>query len=129
MACNGCSDDTAAIAGAFPGVTVVDLPEPSKTAALNAGDDAAGDVFPRLYLDADILVDLPAVRAVADVLTTDEPRAAAPALRAVTTGRPFVVRGFYHVFTRLPWVTDNLVGSGFYGLSRAGAPASGPSRT
>jgi len=126
VACNGCSDDTAAIAATFPGVTVVDLPEPSKTAALNAGDAAAGDVFPRLYLDADILVDLAAVRAVADVLMTDEPRAAAPALRALTTGRPYAVKGFYRVFTRLPWVTDNLVGSGFYGLSRAGRTRFGP---
>src|SRR3954452_8210976 len=88
VACNGCTDDTAAIAATFPGVTVVDLPEPSKTAALNAGDDAAGDVFPRLYVDADILVDLAAVRAVADVLDTDVPRAAAPRYVPLTAGRP-----------------------------------------
>jgi hypothetical protein len=120
VACNGCRDDTAAIAASFPGVHVVDLAEPSKTAALNAGDDVAGDVFPRLYLDADILVGLPAIRAVADALSIDEPRAAAPGLHAITAGRPYPVRGFYHVFTRLPWCTDNLVGSGFYGVSRSG---------
>jgi glycosyltransferase involved in cell wall biosynthesis len=120
VACNGCTDATAEIARGFDGVTVVELEEASKTAALNAGDDHAGDVFPRLYLDADIHLDIAAVRAVADALDTDEPRAAAPRLRTIVDGRPAVVRGFYHVFTRLPWSTDNLVGSGFYGVSRAG---------
>jgi hypothetical protein len=120
VACNGCTDGTPDVAAAFPGVVVLDLAEASKIAALNAGDDAAGDVFPRLYVDADVRVDLPAVRAVAAALDTDLPRAAAPRMRAIVDGRPGVVRGFYRVFMQLPWVTDNLVGSGFYGVSRAG---------
>lgn len=120
VACNGCSDDTAAVARSYPGVEVVEIEEASKTAALNAGDAHAGDVFPRLYLDADITVDLAAVRAVSRALDTPEPRAAAPRLHYVTDGRPLVVKGFYRIFGQTSWVTDNLVGSGFYGVSRAG---------
>jgi hypothetical protein len=35
-------------------------------------------------------------------------------------GRPLVVRDYYNIFMRLPWVTDGFVGSGFYGVSREG---------
>jgi glycosyltransferase involved in cell wall biosynthesis len=120
VVCNGCADDTAAIARTFPDTTVVEIERPSKIAALNAGDDAAGDVFPRMYLDADIAVSTAAVRRVAETLDGDEARAAAPRLQINLQDRPLTVRGYYEIFRRLPWVTKGLVGSGFYGVSRAG---------
>lgn len=52
VACNGCTDGTARVAARYP-VTVLDLPEPSKAAALRAGDEVAR-AFPRVYLDADV---------------------------------------------------------------------------
>ena len=53
--CNGCTDGSPALIRALagPGAEVIDLPAPGKTAALQAGDTALGDLFPRLYLDAD----------------------------------------------------------------------------
>lgn len=63
VVCNGCSDGTASIAGlAAPWATVLDLPDPSKPAALDAGDEAA-TTFPRLYLDADVMISADSVRA------------------------------------------------------------------
>lgn len=38
---NGCTDATAKVASARPGVRVLDLPSPGKVAALNAGDTVA----------------------------------------------------------------------------------------
>lgn len=118
VAVNGSTDDTVAIARSVPGVTVLDLAEPSKVAALNAGDRAT-DVFPRIYLDADIVLGEGAVDALIAALDTDEPRAAAPRIHFETGPASWPVRAFYDVFERLPYVTDNLLGLGVYGLSRA----------
>jgi len=61
--CNGCTDRTADVARRFePRVTVVDLPQPSKQAALKHGDTLA-TVFPRLYIDSDVEIRAADVRA------------------------------------------------------------------
>ena len=118
--CNGCNDDTHAIAESYAGVKVYDLAQPSKSAALNLGDKVSGNVFPRLYVDADIVLDADAIQKVIAVLREGPALAAAPTLRVALEGRPLAVRDFYAVFMRLPWVTEGLVGSGFYGVSREG---------
>jgi hypothetical protein len=120
VACNGCTDRTAAVAAGFPGVTVLEIPVASKAAALNAGDEAAGPFLPRLYLPAAAGPTTDAVRAAAVALTVDRALAAAPRLRVRTEGRPYLVRGYYDIWIRRPWVTDKLVGSGFYGVSKRG---------
>lgn len=118
--CNGCIDDTAVVARSFEGIHVYEIATASKSAALNLGDEMAREVFPRLYLDADISVDAPAIQRVVEVLDAGPALAAAPELRIALEGRPWLVRSFYEIFRRLPWVTNALVGSGFYGVSRVG---------
>ncbi len=120
VVCNGCADNTAELARRFAGVGVVEVSAASKSGALNEGDRRAGEVFPRIYLDADVVTSAESLRRVVDALDGPDARAAAPRLVVKTEGRPLIVRGFYHVFVRLPWVTKNLVGSGFYALSCAG---------
>ena len=118
VACNGCTDRTAEVAARFRGVTVLDLPAPGKAAALNEGDRAATG-FPRIYLDADIRVDLESVRETAAVLR-DGAMVATPPLvvDASTASRP--VRAYYAIWTRLLAQRGEYLGSGFYGLSEHG---------
>jgi len=115
---NGCTDDTAEVARGY-GVRVVELAEGDKSKALNAGD-AASTVFPRLYLDADIVLSPGTVAALAEALSTPAAVLAAPAARYETTGASWTSRAFHRVFAELPYATESLGGVGVYGVSQSG---------
>ncbi len=118
---NGCHDDTADKARAFgEPVKVIETPVGSKINALNLGDEAASH-FPRMYVDADIVVSTRALRDVARLLADDSPvLVAAPQAAFTYEGRPLLVRSFYKVWSSLPFFTENLIGAGFYAMSRQG---------
>lgn len=118
VVCNGCSDSTAARArSTAPDATVVELGPASKSDALNAGDRLAS-VFPRAYVDADVVVTVSTLRALREALSRVP--CAAPAPRFQKEGRPWVVRRFYDAWERLPYLNDHMVGSGVYALSASG---------
>ncbi len=56
--CNGCNDNSASVIAMHAGsnAEILILDRPGKTPALQAGDDALGDLFPRFYLDADVIL-------------------------------------------------------------------------
>lgn len=114
---NGCTDATAATARAA-GATVVELADAGKAAALDAGDRAVS-TYPRVYLDGDIRTDAGTVRAVCGALTSGA-LAAVPARVLVTAGRPWPVRCYYAVQSRLPAAREGLYGRGLIALSREG---------
>lgn len=116
---NGCSDATARRAAEVPGVAVLDLPQAGKVGALNAGD-AAVTTFPRVYVDADVVVSADALRRVARALSGERPAVAAPSAVFVTEGRSLPVRLFYRAFLQLPYAAEQMVGMGVYALNRAG---------
>jgi glycosyltransferase involved in cell wall biosynthesis len=119
VVCNGCTDATAAIAGAVgPPVTVVELDEASKTAALNAGD-AAVNAFPRLYVDADVEV-APASRDALIAALRGGALFATPPARLLTDHSDRWVQAYYRVWASRPSVLAGQVGVGVYALSEAG---------
>ena len=119
VACNGCTDRTAEIARGFgPPVCVIEIPQASKVAALNAADELATG-FPRFYVDADVVLDLASIRVMARVLERGDALLAAPALRMDLSQTTWPVRAYYRVWTSLPY-NQVMVGTGAYGLSRAG---------
>jgi hypothetical protein len=124
VAANGCTDATAEIAAARTGVRVVNLPAPGKVAALNAGDELATG-FPRIYLDADIVLPTSGVRALRDALAAAQSAggpvlAAAPRREVDVSRSPMLVRGYYAINTRLPAFQGALFGRGVAALSAAG---------
>ncbi|MEO8219692.1 MAG: WecB/TagA/CpsF family glycosyltransferase [Specibacter sp.] len=119
VACNGCTDATAAISATFPGVRVLDLAEPSKTAALNVAD-AASSRWPRLYLDADIEITTDAVAQIFEHLAKPGALAARPEFRYETSGVAPLVQAYYRARMRIPAMREHLWGAGAYAFSAAG---------
>jgi glycosyltransferase involved in cell wall biosynthesis len=120
VVCNGCTDDTARIAGAVPGVEVLQTPVASKSEALRLGDEAAGDDFPRVYVDADVEIDRSSLHALAEALTNPAVLAVAPQRRLPRERCARVVRWYYDVWEQLPSVRSGLFGRGVVALSAAG---------
>jgi glycosyltransferase involved in cell wall biosynthesis len=117
VVCNGCNDDTASIARRFGApVRVIETPIPNKAHALNLGDQAARS-FPRIYVDADVLVTLTTIRALAERLERGGVIAVAPQPYFDLTGCSCVVRAFYDIRCRLPSFGEGIGGSGVYALS------------
>ncbi|MER5758055.1 glycosyltransferase [Streptomyces sp. NPDC002082] len=121
VVCNGCTDDTAAVAAARgPRVRVVEIPTPSKHQALRVGDEHARG-FPRLYVDADVVVGAADVRALADALATGPGLlAAAPGRDIPLTGCAWPVRAYYRVWQLLPAVREGLFGRGVIAVTEPG---------
>jgi glycosyltransferase involved in cell wall biosynthesis len=120
VVCNGCSDNTAEIARRFaPAVRVLETEVPGKTNALNLGD-AAAHSFPRIYLDADVLISLEAIRTLAKRLADGDIHAVAPTPVLNVTHCSRLVRAYYAVRSCLPSARQGIGGSGVYALSAAG---------
>ncbi|MEH1165417.1 glycosyltransferase family 2 protein [Micromonospora sp. CPCC 205539] len=118
---NGCTDDTARVAAQRPGVRVIEVAEAGKANALNVGDSAAKG-FPRIYLDADVVLTPGALHRMAAALTEGDaaPLAVMPRRHLVTEGRPLAVHAYYAINTRLPIFADALFGRGAIAISAAG---------
>ncbi|MFJ5302914.1 glycosyltransferase [Streptomyces sp. NPDC088350] len=122
VVCNGCTDDTARIAAERgPRVRVVEIPTPSKHTALRTGDDHARG-FPRLYVDADVVIGGADVRALTEPLddATSGILATAPERRIPLADCAWRVRAYYQVWQRLPAVREGLFGRGVIAVSEAG---------
>ncbi|NUP81080.1 MAG: glycosyltransferase family 2 protein [Nonomuraea sp.] len=116
---NGCTDDTAGVARPYA-VRVLTTPVPSKSEALRLGDEAARG-YPRLYVDADVELSTASVRALAAVLSApDGPLAAAPERELALAGRPWPIRAYYAIWTRLPQVRAGLFARGVIAVNGAG---------
>jgi glycosyltransferase involved in cell wall biosynthesis len=119
VVCNGCRDRTADIAGTgFADVVVVELEEASKTAAINAGlRQARGGVV--LLLDADIELQTPSARALAEAACQPGVEIAIGHMDVDTEGADLMVRAFYRVWMEHPYLRNGKFAAAI-ALSRAG---------
>ena len=120
VVCNGCHDQTAQVARSFgAAVRVIETHVASKVGALNLGD-AATDIFPRFYVDADVVLQGQGIRQLAGVLASGRTLAVAPRFRMELSACSWFVRAFYEINGRLPSSCEGIGGSGVYGLSKEG---------
>ena len=106
VVCNGCNDDTAArVRSKFPRVTVVEIEEASKTAAINKGISTASD-GPVLLLDADIELDTRSARAMIAAVIRPGIDAAIGHMSVDTEGADWIVRAFYRVWMEHPYLRN-----------------------
>ncbi|WP_042382779.1 glycosyltransferase family 2 protein [Streptacidiphilus melanogenes] len=120
VVCNGCTDGTAQAARSRgPAVRVVELEQPSKHRALRVGDEHAKG-FPRIYVDADVVLSGADARRVAAALDAPGVLASAPERELPLDASDWRVRAFYRVWLRLPTVRQGLFGRGVVGVSEEG---------
>jgi hypothetical protein len=134
VVCNGCTDNTAEVArSADPQAHIIETDIAGKVHALNLAD-AAATAFPRLYIDADVVVTQDTVGKLAARLMqgtqdtestqgTQETQAAlavAPRPQIVTEGCSLPVRAYFTIQRMLPSAREGIGGSGVYGLSETG---------
>jgi hypothetical protein len=104
---------------------VLDLPDAGKSAALNAGDTAVAG-FPRVFLDADVVIGTDGMRALCAALAAAEEDPAAKVLavaprREVDVSQsPPLVRAYFAINSRLPVFQNALFGRGVIALSATG---------
>ena len=121
VSCNGCTDGTANIVRAsWPTVRVTETSQASKPAALRAADEMLS-VFPRIYLDADIIFSAASARIIINSLQSSSALAARPTVSFDMSDADLLVRRYYRAAARVFSRTKSLWGSvGVYGLSAAG---------
>jgi glycosyltransferase involved in cell wall biosynthesis len=120
VVCNGCTDNTAEVCRAVsPRVRVIETETASKIHALNCGDKVAVD-FPRLYLDADVVITGRTVSALFACLEEGPELAAAPLPFIDTSASSILVKTFYKILAKLPSTQEGIGGSGAYALSESG---------
>ncbi|WP_235834054.1 glycosyltransferase [Actinomadura logoneensis] len=112
---NACTDRTAGVAR-DAGVRVVETETPGKANALRLGDEAAR-VFPRVYADADILLDAAGVRALAEAARRPGVLACAPRPVLDLSGTGPVARRVHRAHEALVEPSRGLAGTGVYVLT------------
>lgn len=114
---NGCTDDTADVARGF-GVDVLETPVPSKIKALALGDRSL-TTFPRVYVDADVVITAQDVLSLAAALG-DDVHATGPVRNLPMAGVSTPVQLWYRVWQQLPGVQAELYGRGVIAVDEAG---------
>ncbi|MCK5728652.1 MAG: glycosyltransferase [Methylococcales bacterium] len=120
VVCNHCHDQTANKVRAFNAdIICLETDIGSKTNALNLGDEAA-KFYPRIYLDADIVLSQNAVREMCLTLNDEQHLATSAVAKMDLAQSSWGVKAFYDIWLNLPYCKEGMIGSGVYALSEQG---------
>lgn len=120
VVCNGCKDNTYSIVKALdPAIICLETHIASKSNALNLGDQEAR-FYPRIYLDADVVLTIEAVKALCLTLSNKDYLATSSRVKMNLSSSSWFVRAFYEIWLDLPYCKAGMIGSGVYALSEKG---------
>lgn len=125
VVCNACTDNTPEVAAqAAPAARVIAIPERGKANAINRALAEAGPGM-IIVVDSDVIFSVGCLDALAATLASPGVMAASPVGQFDLADSAWIVRAYYRVFARQPYLREGVGGSGVYGLSVAGRKALG----
>jgi glycosyltransferase involved in cell wall biosynthesis len=123
VACNGCSDGTYDTVvnryGKYDNLICLDLAKPSKTNAINEAESYI-ESYPVFYIDADTRLSEGAIAIVADAMPKLKLELAAPTPVVDTSNSSWLVRQYYNVWLKLPYVKDGVIATCSFVVSEQG---------
>lgn len=121
VACNGCSDETAAIVKAdYPQALCLDIDIPSKVNALNEAEKHIQS-WPVFYIDADTQLSENSISVITQAMQQDQNLLlAAPEPIIDTSASSWLVKQYYKVWLSLPYIQDGVVATCSYVISEKG---------
>jgi len=123
--CNGCTDNTVEIVESnYPQVVCLDIKKPSKTNALNIAEEKAKELgvsYPIFYIDADTRLSENCVQMVTQTMAdNDELLLSAPTPIINTNKSSWLVKTYYKVWTRLPYIKEGVIATCSFIVSEKG---------
>ncbi|MCK5725455.1 MAG: glycosyltransferase family 2 protein [Thiotrichaceae bacterium] len=120
VACNGCTDNTADIVREnYPDVVCLDINKPSKTNALNEAEKYIGD-YPIFYLDADTQIGDSDIAKITDHFENNSTLLAAPTPIINTDKSSWMVKQYYKIWLKLPYISDGVIGTCSFIMNKEG---------
>ena len=120
VVCNGCTDNTAELISSLsPKIICIETNIPSKSKALNLGD-AVATFYPRIYLDADVVISVAAIKAMIKTLKIEGIFATSVEPKITLSKSAYFVKSYYDIWFQLPYYKAGMIGSGVYTLSEEG---------
>ena len=120
VACNGCTDNTVNIVqDNYPSIQCLDIVTPSKTNALNEAEKHIVS-FPVYYLDADTRISDGAITAITKHLANNKILLAAPTPIIDTSASSWLVKQYYKIWLKLPYISDGVIGTCSFIMSEEG---------
>lgn len=122
--CNGCTDNTVSIVKEkFPSVICLDIEKPSKTNALNVAEEKAKELgvsYPIFYIDADTRLSENCILHIIDKMKSSEILLSAPTPIIDTSKSSWLVKKYYQVWTKLPYIKEGVIATCSFIISEEG---------
>ena len=120
VACNGCTDNTVELVrNKYPTIICLDIEKASKTNALNVAEEHITS-YPIFYLDADTQLGQGDVAKISAHFENNTTLLAAPTPNINTDNSSWLVKQYYKVWLKLPYISDGVIGTCSFIMNKEG---------